>query len=105
MKASIAESFVGLLKEMYILILIQPLVFVEKKDIVKENTTLFLSNISLYFIDLNDKLQKPGEITSYPKKESSSSKHDILNFFCFSRFFCFSGTNSTKLKYIMQPVS
>ncbi len=32
MKASIAESFVGLLKEMYILFLIYPLVFVDKKD-------------------------------------------------------------------------
>ncbi len=42
---------------------------------------------SLCFIDLNDKLQMPGEITSYPKKESSSSKHDIFRFFCFSRFF------------------
>jgi hypothetical protein len=29
----------------------------------------------------------PGEITSYPKKESSSSKHDIFRFFCFSRVF------------------
>jgi hypothetical protein len=37
MKASIAESFVGLLKEMYILILIQPLVFVDREDIVKKH--------------------------------------------------------------------
>jgi hypothetical protein len=56
MKASIAESFVGLLKEMYILFLIQPLVFVDKKDIVKENNNLFLSNFNLYFTALIDKL-------------------------------------------------
>jgi hypothetical protein len=49
MKASIAESFVGLLKEMYILILIQPLVFVDREDIVKKHQ-LFLPNITVVFV-------------------------------------------------------
>jgi hypothetical protein len=84
MKASIAESFVGLLKEMYILFLIQPLVFVDKKEIVTKNTNLSLSNIRLYFVDLS--WQTPISWRSHTPTKETIHLFETWNYFIFLGF-------------------